>query len=33
MPFSKKMDQALMFIDEVMHDNISQFDNFGKNLD
>lgn len=33
LPFSKKMDTALLFIGEVLADNIHQFDNFQKPLD
>lgn len=29
MPFNKKMDDAIQFIDEVLQDNILQFENFG----
>lgn len=32
-PFSKKMDQALQFIDEALLTNLQQFENFGKITD
>lgn len=32
-PFSKKMDQALNFIDEALLTNLAQFENFGQILD